>query len=497
VGHKVQDSGVGGGGFAGANPGPVELHPGVLEHSDELLASGLVGAASALLEQHLEQSPDDGRALRALGRIRMLQHRPNEAADLLQRALRAFRRAQATRLDGAPALALGGIVKAETVDTNDIQFIEEQHQSALRRRDSFSDADTDTATDSAVLPSADGTSTDAPVDRASDEDALSDDECGEASPQDKEPLVAVPDMTVEDLSPEQPEVVAEVQEAFEAQPEIAEALAEFASMVDAREWETQDVIEDAFERDDAWRETEPEGVEFEEAPTSLEIAEVRTGRLSRAERARQVANEVANRYGWDQEGRDILERVFDEYWWNSAKRAIERELEGGLEPRELQLALEARAIWHQRSEFWNSFPREGFGYVNTYPFPHLPWPTALQLVRSFDGYADPEEVDHFLSELFEQWYYDERRIAEHGSFLAYVKYRTQRREGDSLPGWCSFERNVSDAEESPYDEEVEAIRAELRQKQDLFRLGVPVNGRDQRPDVPMLRSDFSNDDHEW
>jgi len=173
---------------------------------------------------------------------------------------------------------------------------------------------------------------------------------------------------------------------------------------------------------------ELEPAELDEAPTADEVRmQVRTdGGLSRWERARQVALEVAWPHGWDRAGIELLAEVFDAHWWSAAKRSMERELAAGMTPEELRLALAAREIWRSHLEFATDFRTVSrysthSGAADRYRV--LSWPQALRLVRAFGGLPEPEEIELFLERLFDEWYSDPDRRSACPSFHRYLHYR--------------------------------------------------------------------------
>ena len=99
---------------------------------------------------------------------------------------------------------------------------------------------------------------------------------------------------------------------------------------------------------------------------------ITTGVISRDRRAKQEAIEIAVRYVWTDEGVELLAEIFEKYGWHTAKKAILRELDKGMNEEELRLALLTRECWQEYGEFGVN----PFGYN----YPLLSWPHALKIV---------------------------------------------------------------------------------------------------------------------
>jgi hypothetical protein len=135
----------------------------------------------------------------------------------------------------------------------------------------------------------------------------------------------------------------------------------------------------------------------------------------RRHRAIQEAVKLGRKYGWDDDGIYVLAEIFEVYGWNSAKHSLNRLLTAGLEPAELKLASDIRYEWRSIRRYAASSGR--------YLHEALGWPTALDLVRSFRGYPDIEEVGQFLWEACDDWETSPCLYAEYVSFEDYLKAR--------------------------------------------------------------------------
>ena len=156
------------------------------------------------------------------------------------------------------------------------------------------------------------------------------------------------------------------------------------------------------------------------------MIEVRTdGRISRKNRAIQEAAELADEYGWDERGRDLLAIVFNRYFWSSAKGAMKREIGRGMTPDELDLALGLRDFWRDRTEFsidlgyWRPGAR-GISDTSHSKYRVLSWPAALRLIRLVKVIPDQAEIEVLLDELYLEWYSTSGLRHRYPSFLVYL-----------------------------------------------------------------------------
>ncbi len=137
-----------------------------------------------------------------------------------------------------------------------------------------------------------------------------------------------------------------------------------------------------------------------------------SGTLSRWERARQEALQLVDTTGWDPNGVDILTEIFDRYWWSTAKEAVRRQIEQGLNVCDLEIALEARVAWENHPEFADSQLR--------YTYEQMSWPAAIELGRAFRSIPSSEEIELLLMEAFDQW--RRRAYRSFSSFHEFVRW---------------------------------------------------------------------------
>jgi hypothetical protein len=188
-------------------------------------------------------------------------------------------------------------------------------------------------------------------------------------------------------------------------------------------------------------------------------------RISREERARQVAIQVAIDYGWGRNDVDLLAEIFERHHWGAAQVAIRRAIDNGMTPKELSLADEIRQMWFQRCDFWAAVYGNG---AIVQRCSNLSWPASLSLLRSFQGYPQVEEVEALIDDCLDQWSSSATLQQQFPAFATFVLYRSGAR-GDlaGFDGWVTFEDYPSD------DEEIDSPLLTL----ELSRHGIQVDSR--------------------
>jgi hypothetical protein len=198
----------------------------------------------------------------------------------------------------------------------------------------------------------------------------------------------------------------------------------------------------AFHQDDdlesAWEDFAFDANDYDDAPSRGELRPIATaGSLTRRQRARQQALEVGIEVGWDEEGIAVLTEVFDRHGWSQSKIAIRRELQAGMTPDDLAMAMEVRSFWAAHPEFsmdlgW--FGGRDWGESARAIYRRLSWPMALALVRLHDGHADIDYLEHMLCELFDDWYSSRVLRRRCSSFNRYL-FRRLGMGGQPLAEW--------------------------------------------------------------
>lgn len=458
----------------------------ILAESQALLRQGRDVAASNLLEELLEAYPHSAKGLRALAQIRMLQKRPQDAVPLLKRALEIITN---------PASATVQIYN-ESFGDEDAEYIEQEHTRQADRREYDLFAETaiqhkETAFPSlppAVagfgalndldlnggesedlfaertdqLPQVEPSLTDATY-SASDTQNLDTTVEEQTSPADEaetynhsdsegtaklhdEVIIAVTnDLTVNDLLADENYFVEqaisqEIESIHDAEFELELGINADADDISVAiededdEWETL-VVVDGLDEESIW-EGATDHAAIDLPPTQRDFSEI-PDRLTRAERALQVAMTVGDEFGWDRKGIKLLAIIFGRYWWSASQVAIRREIAAGMTPQELMLAEDVRQIWYQHPEFWSA--SGAFGEI-VQRYTLISWPTALSLIRSFKGYPQAEEVESLLISCFERWQDSVRLQHRFPGFYSFALYCVGS-YGD-LPehdGWVVFD----------------------------------------------------------
>lgn len=172
-----------------------------------------------------------------------------------------------------------------------------------------------------------------------------------------------------------------------------------------------------------------------EAPTREELAAV-PPRISREQRGRQIALQLAEEYGWERAGVELLTSIFAKHWWSSAQSAMRRLLEAGITLKELTLADQIRDFWFAYQEFADHIDYQG---NKTARYRTLPWTTTFDLVRVYDGYPDVEEIEAYLFDAYQTWSDGDHLRDRFPAFYKFLRHILDHHEaGDMLPPAESF-----------------------------------------------------------
>lgn len=216
-----------------------------------------------------------------------------------------------------------------------------------------------------------------------------------------------------------------------------------------------------------WRDFENEPDDFDEKINREGFIDVDSERVTRSERAIQIAVELGDSYGWDKEGIKLLAGILEEHGWSATKSSLERELQNGLKPEELELASAIREIWKEYPEFstglsyWGSHGDRSVSFSHRYL--HLSWPAALSLVRCFESYPDPAEIEELFLELYNRWISNLSFQAHFSSFYSYLRYHFGLVSGslDIMPGLVFKEDNSFSNELHPGCSESQTLSSYL------------------------------------
>lgn len=162
-----------------------------------------------------------------------------------------------------------------------------------------------------------------------------------------------------------------------------------------------------------------EADDFDEAllPSPADRIETNSD-VGRAQRAYQEAVKLATNYGWDEDGVQVMAEVFTRYFWSRAKTAMVTQLEAGMTPGQLRVALLARDVWAQSSEYHVSSSSSEF---DLYVYPVMSWSMAVALGDALGDDASEDDVLGFLDELLDEWRSSLGLLREFSSFYNYVR----------------------------------------------------------------------------
>jgi len=463
-------------------PGPTDCAATISE-AGRLLAAGLQGAASDLLEECMADGAEDPRVLRALARVRLLQGRAQDAADLLRRALNEIEMLKAR---GAGLARPDDRARqypshpSDDLDPEDLELVVTRGREVCTRRRYF-DPEVDPIAGRVSAPTRAAPTAPPPV------PAFKTLPRGVA-PRPQTSAEARPSWTGDDQQPQSPalggdarvryDLPLDLLDGLEGEPEdeeIEDPPPEVQAVLDAARADDQAGIDGDDEdlSDDEARllgiagtsvrpsptpvaDTRIEGDDYSDRPTREEVEQHvrKSGRVERDVRALQIAIEVALKHGWDREGIQLLARVFERYWWSSARTSMERELARGMTPEELAIAFEVREFWLERPEYTIDFAAVWRTTLVPSGSPAgswhrtLSWPDALAVVRAIGAGADLDEVEVFLDELYDHWYGSDGLRRQFESFHAYLQYRIGLRPGAlrELPDWTFSDEGWEDTD---------------------------------------------------
>jgi hypothetical protein len=178
-------------------------------------------------------------------------------------------------------------------------------------------------------------------------------------------------------------------------------------------------------------------IDDQENPEARYINKIETtGKVNRFEKANQIAIEVIQTYNWGKENLSLLENVFFESGWGMTRVSIERELNNGLDPEELKLAVFIRQLWAENQQYWISFihiTSNQPGQESKAVYKTMSWSESLRIIRSFNNVPSEEDIQIFVYQLYDDWYCSTTLQRQYKAFFKYLKYRTSSGRG-SLPG---------------------------------------------------------------
>jgi len=199
----------------------------------------------------------------------------------------------------------------------------------------------------------------------------------------------------------------------------------------------------AASEDFDWRDAEVEPEEYDEKLSRTNKKVVDTdGKVSRRTRAYQAAMELGLRHGWDSRGIELIASIFEENGWSATKRSLDREMEDGMSPDELAMAMQIRGVWNANPEFASVYLRGGYygdqSISVVHQYTKLSWPAGLKIARAFDSVLDEAEMESLLLEFYDEWMSDWSLKDQFRSFANYLLYCLGLVQGslNAIPGWA-------------------------------------------------------------
>ncbi len=440
----------------------------ILNEVNRLVSIGQRKAAIEISEEFLEQAPNEPKVLQALGRIYILEKQPEKAVKYLKLSLEKQQSQSKTQIEKTYAFDDLDVEDYQYIDRNaesteninksdttrvhpgyltniEIQKNSESVGSIFNSRDELSNPNTDLSVEiskdsdpSIKNESEDLVNKDANLNKpftnrasvdfshlklklnAKSGSSSSTEEGGGGEFYDISPanvknhiqLDPIEDVLADDFTDEA------LEDSFESIDEIF----------------SDDQEEQLFSWDNI---DEFDDIDDEEKLPEFSTSDIETNvKLSRRERAKQIAVEVIKEYDWDKENLLLLQQVFYENGWATARRSIERELSKGLTPEELTLALYIRELWTENEQYWISLihvKSNQTGQWTRAAYKNMSWPESLRIIRSFDLPPSEEEIQYFIDEIYDDWICSARLQKNFKAFIRYLKFRTGSVRG-SLPG---------------------------------------------------------------
>ena len=175
-----------------------------------------------------------------------------------------------------------------------------------------------------------------------------------------------------------------------------------------------------------WEDFDFEPDEFDEEILPPDLDKVDTDKdVTVEDRARQMALEIAEDYGWNHEQTEILADVFKNHGWSLTRTRIINELKQGMKFYEFQFAVELREIWQSHTEYSIGYvTRESYGdnslkYRSIYKHPD--WSFCLKIIRRFDSIPDPEEMERHLDSLYNIWKGSPAIQSRYNTFYGFIR----------------------------------------------------------------------------
>jgi len=178
-----------------------------------------------------------------------------------------------------------------------------------------------------------------------------------------------------------------------------------------------------------------------------------TERLTKEERARQMAIQVAMSFNWGHTGVELLSEIFEVHGWGQTRIAIERIFERGITEDGLRLVKEMKDLWDGNEVYALAFlkPYNRTGYCTYQGGRVLSWVMAAKMAELFPN-GDICEIECFLDKAFDVWYDGSIIKLRYPVFLNFIKHIITWFDPDRwLPGGMFFDDMTAD----DFDYEIE------------------------------------------
>jgi hypothetical protein len=198
--------------------------------------------------------------------------------------------------------------------------------------------------------------------------------------------------------------------------------------------------EDEFPEELVWDDFEDIEEFDEDAQRTLDDEVDTEGKITREQRASQIAQEVIQNTLWDDTHHPLLQQIFIENGWSAAKTAVYNLIDKGIGPDEMDLARQIKQFWAGNPRYWTTFHRikvDVFGKQAHDGYKQMSWLEAVRIINCFDATPDAEEIYQFIDDLYEEWYWKNRLRRSFKAFFKYLKYRTGSMNR-TLPGNCFY-----------------------------------------------------------
>lgn len=417
----------------------------ILHEVNKLVSTGLRKSAIDLINEYLEDYPNDSSVLSALGRIYLLEKKPDQAIKYLQLALATHKRGLATN-NTATSYSF------DELDHDDLDYID---NSATEDELDYSYENTYCQQFSAITKqNHQGDVDNQIIESTNQEESEQTNEniSFQITTEVSQENTFESDKDEDDFNPEFIEIYANTTLNGENYllPYQSDVFDELLNEI----FDIPDFVDDDIENDEV-EETEYIEVEFDwdgledfddidelDIVPTLQDYEVDTGgKVSRIERAKQIAVDVIQTYDWGFQNIGLLQQVFYENGWGACKVAIEHELVRGLTPDELGLAIFVRQLWTENQQYWISFihTSKQAGQETRAAYKCMSWREALRIIRVFNHLPCEEEIQLFIDNIYDDWYCSPSMQRQYKAFIRYLKYRTGSVR-HTLPAdeWFSF-----------------------------------------------------------